>query len=318
MPKEDIINETCNFQTNGNLNWRIVETKGGRDVFIEGDITTDDPDLENDVVTQKGLDHVANQLQDRNLTLDLEHETFRDENDQLRIEPSNRIAVGKVVEVKRMPHSVRVRAKLNTHIAKFPTIFKSIKDGFLRAFSITFGSPVKSSTKVIKGERFRFLDSLNILNVALTATPVNPRATFAPVMKSLVKTIEDEEKSQSDKTNKEKNMTEEKTEATAPVEGAEAPAPATETAEPTVEAPVPAEPTPDAPVDAGAAETESTTQMKALIEAQGVTIKALTAEMKSLKNAMNAPQMKAKIHDTPAEPAQAAEPTLKGTLGLIR
>jgi HK97 family phage prohead protease len=195
----DIESKPFSFMTD-TLKWSSVETKGGVDQYVEGDITTDDPDLDDDIVTQKGLNKVFEQLTQQDIMLDLEHDTYRDEEGIPRARAMNNIAIGRIVDKRKDEHGVWVKAKLNPYVQSFKSVWESIKAGFIKAFSITFKT-VASRTKTVGDTTYRLIDDLNILNVALTSCPINPKATFIPAFKSYIKNnTQPEEKSSVEET----------------------------------------------------------------------------------------------------------------------
>jgi hypothetical protein len=49
----------------------------GENFFVEGYISTSDLELENDIVTKACLLDMAEQMKERNIKFDVEHESFR-------------------------------------------------------------------------------------------------------------------------------------------------------------------------------------------------------------------------------------------------
>lgn len=178
-------NKQNTFSTD-NMRWSEVETKSGKNFFVEGYCSTGQADLVDDIVSNEGLDDIFTQLKSRTLTLDYDHDVFRDpDTGQMHPVKKEKIGVGKIVEVKRDPKGVWIKAQLNSNLKMFPEIWKSIKEGFLKGFSIAFGG-IKSKIKKIYGKSFRVLDRLNIINIAITGAPINTDATFTPTMKSFM------------------------------------------------------------------------------------------------------------------------------------
>ena len=147
----------------------------------------------------------------------------------------------------------------------------SIKDGFLKAFSITF-YPVQKNGGLIK--------HLNLVNITLTGSPVNPNATFAVSMKSASAWMDTQETAALlDAKQEEKTMTNEASDAVVAQVKAEEP---TE-----VVAEVKAEPV---------VETESVEAIiKAMKEKQEVELKAMRDEIATLKAELAKPVMKAVV-----------------------
>ena len=86
-----------------------VKGKGtNRDYYVEGYISTPDLDQGNDIVTDSCLDDMVSQLKERNIKIDIEHESWTD--------PEKRaIQIGRIIGVKRDEKGVKVRVILNKH-----------------------------------------------------------------------------------------------------------------------------------------------------------------------------------------------------------
>ena len=170
-------NETYNFCTNA-VGYEIVQEKSGKKHYITGYISTSDKDLLNDVVSEKALDAMLKSLHMKNIKLDVEHEAWRENNPSI-------VPVGKIIEAHRDEKGIFVKAMINADHKRFKEVWGSIKNGFLDAFSIAYKA--KDYTyKLIDGVKTRILDGIELLNVALTGNPVNPKATMTSVfMKSL-------------------------------------------------------------------------------------------------------------------------------------
>ena len=149
--------------------YETVETKGDKKYFITGYISTGEKDLLNDVVTPKGMQSMLKQIRESTIMLDYDHEAWRDS--------PTILPVGKIVQAKIDDRGLWIKAELNPHSPKFKDMWNSIKDGFIKAFSIAF-KPVKTVMKVMGDTRVRLLEDLKLLNVALTGVPVNQDATI--------------------------------------------------------------------------------------------------------------------------------------------
>jgi phage head maturation protease len=160
-----------------------VELKGEKKYFIEGFISTTDPDLSNEVLTLKAQEDIVKQCLNNSITMDVEHEEWYKEG-RVQNKPSNtRIPVAKIVHAEIKGNGVWVKAEINQHSDRFKNIWGSVKEGFLHSFSVAF-YPLAAVTKTVGNQVMRFIDSLSLVNVTLTGSPVNPNATFTPVMKA--------------------------------------------------------------------------------------------------------------------------------------
>ena len=183
-------NTAYTFHTD-QIAYEIIETKSGKDFYITGYISTPDIDLVNDVVSPNAMKSMLTQIKSSTITLDYEHEAFRDD-------PSI-LPVGKIIEAKLDDRGLWVKCKLNNSSPKFKDLWGSVKGGFVNAFSIAFTN-VKAATTKMGDSIIRIIEDLTLLNVALTGVPVNPKASLAGYsMKSVfLKAIGDYEKKAED------------------------------------------------------------------------------------------------------------------------
>jgi hypothetical protein len=160
-----------------------IELKGEKRYFVEGFISTSDPDLSNEVITREGLADMVQQCNERAITMDVEHEEWY-EGGQVQNKPANaRIPVAKIIKAELRNNGVWVKAEINRNSDRFKNIWGSVQEGFLHSFSVAF-YPLRAVTKKVGNQVLKFIDSLSLVNVTLTGSPVNPNATFTPVMKA--------------------------------------------------------------------------------------------------------------------------------------
>lgn len=156
----------------------IVDTKKGKEYYVEGYISTPDLDQGNDIVTDSCLDDMVDQLKSGNIKIDVEHETWSD-SDKLRLQ------IGRIIGVKRDSIGIKVRVLLNKDHRSFKETWGSIKNKFIDAFSIAYA--VKNyAEKIIKGEKVRLLNQIILRNVALTGNPMN---TMAKITETFMKSV---------------------------------------------------------------------------------------------------------------------------------
>ena len=162
-------------------------------IFLIGYISTIDEDKSGDIVTLEAQNSMLFQIKNQVITMDLDHETWRDnETGKVREVASHKIPVAKIIDARVDNKGTFVKAELNQSHPLFENIFKSIKDGFLNSFSIAYKITDFVKTEV-KGKIKTLINGLNLLNVAITGTPVNEKATFNMSLKSqLVKKMESE------------------------------------------------------------------------------------------------------------------------------
>lgn len=170
-----------------------VELKEESDnFFVEGYISTSDLDLVNDVVTKDCIMDMAEQMKSRTIKLDVEHESFRGNND-VEIEINKTIIpAAKIDDFLVDKKGLRIRAMLNKHVQRFNEVKNSIKDGFLDAFSIAF-IPTKARIQERNGQEVRMLDKINLLNVAFTGNPVNTHSSMTNVFAKSLEFLKDQE-----------------------------------------------------------------------------------------------------------------------------
>jgi len=178
------------------LSFKSEETNEGKRYLVEGYISTPDLDLVNDIVTEKALKDMMEQLMNRSIKLDFEHEAFRGETDIEAQINKAREPLGKIIDQFKDSKGIRIIAELNPKWKKFDSngnvvktfddVWFAIKKGFYDAFSIAF-VPIKTAFVTKDGQQIRLLDKVNLLNVALTGNPVN---THARMIGAMAKSLE--------------------------------------------------------------------------------------------------------------------------------
>ena len=153
--------KTFKFVTN-KFDYSVIGLKGEREYFVKGYISTDEIDRSNEVVTREAMTDMVTQIKSGNVKLDIEHSTFRGEND---------IPVGKIVDSGIDEKGVWVKCTLNKAHSRFNEYWKSIKNGFLDAFSIAY-KPLTVAREFVKGVEVTLLKSVVLLNVAITGNPI--------------------------------------------------------------------------------------------------------------------------------------------------
>jgi len=176
--------------------FNLIEVKSedgkSKNYYIEGHISTIDPDSANDIVTEQGQDSIVDEIEAKDITMDIDHESFRNSDGTMSKRDLNKIPVAKIIESKRTALGTYVKAMLNNDHPLFSNILSSIKNGFLHSFSIAYH--VKDFVnKVLNGQQFRLLNQLELRNVGITGNPVNANATFSISLKSRLKKMVEEE-----------------------------------------------------------------------------------------------------------------------------
>ena len=194
----------------------IVKKKGSDDrkYIVEGYASTTDKDLVSDIVSRNCLKAMLNQLKNRNVKLDFEHEAFVGDNKIDYEVNKTKEPLGKIIDASIVDDRLMIKAELNKNwkqldekkniVRDFKNVWESIENEFLDAFSIAY---VPTDVKEMKDSRI--LDNLNLLNVALTGNPVNPNATMTKVMAKSLNLLDkkgDEKMSEEDQKKKDENL----------------------------------------------------------------------------------------------------------------
>jgi flagellar biosynthesis GTPase FlhF len=164
----------------------------GKDFFVEGYVSTSDLDLVNDVVTKSCILDMAEQMKERTIKLDIEHESFRGNND-VEVEINKTIIpAAKIDDFLVDKKGLKIRGMLNRHIPRFEEVKGSIEDGFLDAFSIAY-IPTETKPETRNGQEVRLLNKVNLLNVAFTGNPVNTHSAMTNVFAKSLQFLKDKE-----------------------------------------------------------------------------------------------------------------------------
>jgi hypothetical protein len=164
----------------------------GENFFVEGYISTSDLDLVNDIVTKACLLDMAEQMKERNIKFDVEHESFRGKSNLERETNKTIIPVAKIDDFLMDKKGIKVRAVLNKSSHRFDEVKGSIEGGFLDAFSIAY-IPVKTNENTKGPGEPRKLEKINLLNVAFTGNPVNTEAKMTNVFAKSLKFLQEQE-----------------------------------------------------------------------------------------------------------------------------
>lgn len=320
------------------LKLEAIEVKGLPKYYLRTTISTGDVDLVNDVVTEKCMESMIEQLRNRTIKLDFEHEAFRGETSMDQEFNKTRIPLGKRTDFQRGKTGVDVTWELNQNWKKFDDsgrivfsfdeIKQNIDEGYYDGTSIAF---IPTSTAIVEkdnGETIRLLDDVILLNVALTGNPVNTHATVNEIFtKSLdeakakednSKKPEDEEEAEEDKCNKKPQKKDHTLIKLHPKE--EKMAEKEQKAEEEEGTQVADAPVVDAPEVVAEAEQKSLTELKAIaVGLKGLSAKfdALNKEVSELKAEMSAPQMKAVSEQAKATTEANVQMKSISPLGLI-
>lgn len=204
------MNQEASFTFTTPLNVNVVVKEDGEHTFVEGDISTNDIDLVNDVMTKECQESMQRQILEKNLKLDLEHEAFKGDTHEEREISKTKIPAGKLVDamVKSLGdnrYSTRVKGEINRHRQDYKNIKGNLEEGFLDAFSVAF-LPIDVKYEKQDGKKVRKLNDVILLNVALTGNPCNTKAQLTNVFMKSMDAVEEYKKLKSIDPEVEKNL----------------------------------------------------------------------------------------------------------------
>lgn len=190
MERDDRTGHVFTFYSD-TINFKSVEDETGKKFYVEGYISTHDKDLVNDIVTDQCMKSMEQQLQQRNIKIDFEHEAFRGETEFESQLNKTKMPLGRIVNQSRDEKGLKVTAMLNPAwnqvdkegkvVQDFDKVWGAVKGKFLDAFSIAYVPTRIQEQKDSMGDEVRMLDNVNLLNVALTGNPINQSATMTNV-----------------------------------------------------------------------------------------------------------------------------------------
>jgi len=176
-----------------------------QELIVKGDISTTDPDMVNDIVSLKCLKSMMSQIGQRNIKIDLEHETLLGNTNEEKeisktIIPKGRIMEPVIREINtngKLSHALGIKAVFNRFNSRFEEIKNNVTNGFLDAFSIAF-IPTQTKKVIREGKEFRMLDDLNLINVAVTGNPINTGSQMRDIVAKSVDAVEQYKASKQD------------------------------------------------------------------------------------------------------------------------
>lgn len=185
--------------------FKLVELKseGEKNYYLEGYVSTTEPDFAKDVVDEKGQESTYNEINGKNITMDEDHEEWRDpDTGKFYDGKKDKFPIAKVIETKLDSKGTWIKAMLNKHHPNFEKhILPSIKTGFLHSFSIAYKA-LRYFYDVINGIRHRFIQSVAVANIGITGNPINKGSTFTIALKSFSKKmVEENQKAEIEKEN---------------------------------------------------------------------------------------------------------------------
>ena len=169
-----------------------VKSESDKDYYIEGYVSTIEPDFVNDIVDEEGQKATFRELRNSDITMDEDHNEWRDpKTGKLYDGKKNKYPIAKVVDTKLDNKGTWVRAKLNKFHPDFKErILPMVRDKFLHSFSIAY-KVLKGFEKLIGGIKYRVIQDIKLANIAITGNPINKNATFNMALKSFPKMVEE-------------------------------------------------------------------------------------------------------------------------------
>ncbi len=192
------MNQEASFTFTTPLNVNIVEIKGEEHLYVEGDISTNDIDLVDDIMTKACQESMQRQIIERSMKLDIEHEAFKGETHEEKEINKTKIPAGKLIDATvkdlgKNRYSTRVKGEINRHNDKYKKIKGNLLEGYLDAFSVAF-LPTDITHEKKEGKSIRLLNDVKLLNIALTGNPCNTKAQMIEVVQKSMDALEDYKK----------------------------------------------------------------------------------------------------------------------------
>ncbi len=146
-----------------------------KNVYVEGYASAAVKDLDDEVITDEALQIAAEELKQEPYNKVFVNHKYDD------------IPIGKIIDaaVKTVDgvKKLWIKLVLNRAHPNFETVYKSLKDGFLDAFSIGFKALERAGNKIKR---------LKILEVSLVGIPANPEAIVDTVYEKMFNPTEDD------------------------------------------------------------------------------------------------------------------------------
>jgi len=155
----------------------------GDEFFIEGVVSSTNPDLGNDIVSASCLNQMADIINSsstsgRPIPIGYEHTEFLGGHPDL-------VPLGSLSKAWVDGDKLMVRGSLNSTLASFKEAKSAIERGELNGLSIEY-IPELTQDTFLGGEKHRLIDSLKkLVGVAVTARPMNPDAYMGFAAKNL-------------------------------------------------------------------------------------------------------------------------------------
>ena len=192
------MDQEASFTFTTPLNVNIVNLKGEEHLYVEGDISTNDIDFVNDIMTKDCQKSMQKQILERNMKLDLEHEAFKGDTHEEKEINKTRIPAGKIIDATikdlgKGRYSTSVKCEINRYNPNYKSIKGNLIEKYLDAFSVAF-LPTDISYDQREGKSIRMLNDVTLLNVAMTGNPCNTRAQMAEVFTKSMDALEEYKK----------------------------------------------------------------------------------------------------------------------------
>ncbi len=189
--------EAC-FTFTTPLNVNLVEIKGEEHLFVEGDISTNDIDMVDDIMTKNCQESMQKQILERNMKLDIEHETFKGETHEEKEINKTKIPAGKLIDATvedlgKERYATRVKGEINRHRTDYKDIKGNLLEKYLDAFSVAF-LPIDVTYETREDKKVRLLNDVLLLNVALTGNACNTKAQITEIVTKSMDALEDYKK----------------------------------------------------------------------------------------------------------------------------
>ncbi|ADB58551.1 HK97 family phage prohead protease [Archaeoglobus profundus] len=143
----------------------VSELSDDKNVYVEGYASAAVKDLDGDIITEEALEQAAKELTQEPYNKVFLNHKYDD------------IPIGKIVEAEVRNGKLWVKLMLNKAHPLFETVYKSLKERFLDAFSIGFKILERQGNKITR---------LKILEISLVGVPANPEAIVEDVYEKML------------------------------------------------------------------------------------------------------------------------------------
>lgn len=166
---------TINFDT-------LKSEQVGDDKIIIGVATDTSEDKQNEIITERALKQMQEQISKGGINLMASHNA--DWDDEL----------GEIIDAKVEDNKLIIKAKLDDDNSKAMKLWNALQKGKQLGLSVG-GNIIKALWRLVNGQTKKFIDDIALDHICITGRPANPRTWVSVLAKSLdaeIKKSEDE------------------------------------------------------------------------------------------------------------------------------